>query len=117
MPTVEGAAEQRPVESATPDISRMVKLILENPGLMAQIRDAVAQDPPTDLTAQSTPAEEADEELTPVATAAPTGEDSGGAVRRQRLLKALRPYVSAERARAIDTVIALSDVLGLMRGR
>lgn len=109
------------MQSPAPDISRMVKLILDNPALMAQIRDTVMQEQPPDPGTDTAVAETSETTAAPtVADAAPhaeADEDTGMAVRRQRLLKALRPYVSPERARAIDTVMALSDVLGLMRGR
>ena len=95
-------------EKESLDISRVVSLIMENPQLIEQISALAKQD-------ASSPPEEKAEEAKPVA--ADTYNPVSARGERARLLGALKPYVSSERAKAIDSVISIADILDVMRSR
>lgn len=104
------------------DIGRVVSLIMENPELIEQISNLAKSAPTETAEAVSAPEETIQQETAPVQEAAvssaPTYIPEGG-VRgdRARLLGALKPYVSKERAKAIDSMISIADILDMMRSR
>nr|MBE6545435.1 hypothetical protein [Oscillospiraceae bacterium] len=104
------------------DISRVVGLIMENPGLIEQISNLARSAPAETAEAESPPADEVQTEAAPIkeeaVSATPTYPPHGG-IRgdRARLLGALKPYVSKERAKAIDSMISIADILDMMRSR
>ena len=98
------------------DIAKVVSLIMENPRLIEEIsamakKEATPEEPP--------PKEiEAPDERTaePAAhqvasSVAPSGRN------RSRLLGALKPYVSKDRAQAIDSMLTIVEILDAMKGR
>lgn len=95
----------------TPDISSVVNMILQNPELIAKISamakgDGAREDKP--------------ESVESVAPAPP--EHTGDAIgekrlHRAKLASAMKPYLSKERAQAIDTMLGIADILELTRGR
>ena len=93
-----------------PDLSRIVGMIMENPGLVNEIA-AMAKN------AEAAP--EAPEEPKPQAAPTPRAEgtESERRVHRSRLASAMKPYLSKERARAIDTMMSIADILDMTRGR
>ena len=103
------------------DIGRVINLIMENPQLIEQISSLAKQSSPS-VEAPAEDARENDvvtpkEEATPT-IAAPTYRSSGHSRgNRAQLLGALKPYVSEERAKAIDSMISIADILELMRAR
>ena len=95
------------------DLSKIVSTILENPSLVAQI-SAIAEK--SNVKAE----EEKESETTSVQDTsveeAPTvrrGKDE----RRTQLLAAMKPYLSEERSRTIDTMLSIVSVLGAVRGK
>ena len=103
------------------DIGKVIGLIMENPQLIEQIAN---------LTRQNSPSENKPEELKVEATAAAVKEEVVPTVtaptyksathqrgNRAQLLGALKPYVSEERAKAIDSMISIADILDMMRAR
>ena len=90
------------------DISKVVGLIMENPALIEQISALAKQ-----KTVEE--AEQKVEEAKPVST--DTYPTVSVRSERARLLGALKPYVSSERAKAIDSVISIADILDVMRSR
>lgn len=109
------------MESSSPDLSKIIGLIMENPKLIEEI-SALAKK--SDIKAdESVVADESevvesfapkDEESTPTYTPEPR---SLGREKRSHLLGALKPYVSKERGRAIDSMISIADMLDMMRSR
>ena len=113
--------------SNTPDLSKIVGLIMENPELIAQIKNlsGIVSDVPEDKNA------DADTEKTEapkisdtakaaesVSTSAPTYDEGLHSKKRRReLLCALKPFVSKSRSSAIDTMLTLSDVLDVIKER
>ena len=100
------------------DIGRVVSLIMENPALIEQI-SSLAKDIPkeeTPMTDEKT-SEERIVEQTKEAETLPTYAPQTSKQNRAMLLSALKPYVSKERARAIDSMISIADILDMMKGR
>ncbi len=100
------------------DIGKVVGLIMENPQLIEQISNLARQNKDTSQKEQaiSEPAAQENEiQASASATYAPQRTMSRG--NRAQLLGALKPYMSEERARAIDSMITIADVLEIMKAR
>ena len=97
----------------TPDLSKIVGLIMENPKLIEEISGLVKKSE-----GEMGEGEKVELEEPPKATPTVAAEaDSSRSQRRERLLCALKPYVSKERARAIDSMISIAEMLEVMRAR
>ena len=103
-------------ESEGLDLSKVVNLIMENPHLIEEI-SKLASSSGTKEEPDAQKKEET-EEITTVATTPATykGTDARGR-RRSELLCAIKPYLSDERAKAIDTMITIADIIGMMGRR
>ena len=96
-------------EGKSPDISRIISVIMENPDLIEQISSLVKEAPPD---------EPKEVEETPVAEVEASALPSSGQdlrSRREHLLSALKPYLSDERQRAIDSMMTFADILDAVR--
>ncbi len=93
----------------TPDLSKIVSLIMQNPALIEQI-SALAKSEPTVEEAPPPVAET-------VSEAAETSVEShvGSRLHRQELLNAMKPYLSENRRAAIDSMMSIADILDMMR--
>lgn len=104
--------------SSSPDIGRIIQLIMENPGLVEEISKLANSDEQKEVQEASPtislpePAR-AEESKTEPAIAAPMPQRA----KRAQLLGALKPYVSAERAKAIDSMISVAEILDMMKAR
>ena len=96
-------------QRATPDISKVISVIMENPDILERISSLVKSDSEG---AVSPPKESED---TVSAQSYANTNFQIGRSRRSQLLGALKPYVKKERAQAIDSVIAIADILDMMR--
>ncbi len=104
----------------TPDIAKVVSLIMQNPELLESIKgmmsdaDKKDSEPATD---ESAPVhEDASEVIKLDGGRSPTDDRDGRRKRRNTLLLALKPYVSKSRARAIDTMMTIADMLDAVKG-
>ena len=99
----------------TPDLQKVISVIMENPSLVAEISSLLSGkgDTGEDIPKNSVAAE------LPEATAADTepAVSRTDESRRNKLLLAMKPYLSKERQNAMDTVITVLDVLHTVRGR
>lgn len=104
-------------DNGGPDIARIVSLIMENPKLIEEISAMVKRE--EGAAAAESPAVEAREEAPHVEEVreASVPPRPGVAGRRGELLSALKPYLSTERARAIDSMMTIADILDAMRAR
>lgn len=98
---------------AEADLSKIVNLIMENPDLVEQIRSLA--------NSEEAGKEETKERVAEASTAAaepPTyrSENLPARQRRTLLLSALKPYISPERGRAIETMIGIADALDAIKG-
>ena len=89
-------------QRSTPDLSRIVSMIMERPDLVAEIAALGSEDKKPEEKKEAAP------------TMAPTY--SVGTERRTRLLSALKPYLSESRAKAIDSILTFGEVFDMMRG-
>ena len=100
--------------NSVPDLSRIVGLIMENPKLIEEISSlAKASDKSEECTVS-----EREEEVPTSAMASDGGKlSTDSKERRARLLSAIKPYVSEQRAKAIDSMITISEMLEVMKAR
>ena len=100
---------------AEADLSKIVGIIMENPKLVAEIRDMVTKAEASEDEAMPEKAEDPSEIATPSAVMSnPVSENTyreSRSSRRNDLLRAMRPYVSEERGRAIESMITIMDIL------
>ena len=96
------------------DLSKVVNLIMENPHLIEEISKLSKSSESTEK--PSPPAEETAVAETPPPETTYTRTDTRGS-KRHELLSAMKPYLSKERAKAIDSMITIADILGLMKER
>ena len=102
------------------DLSKIIGLIMENPSLIEQIsnlakqssRDQKSEDPHPVNQEVTIPKE--DIELKAEPTYSPVISQKNN---RAQLLGALKPYVSNERAKAIDSMISIVNILDMMKAR
>jgi len=94
--------------SDSPDISKVVSMLMQNPEIIASI-GAMLSKGKTDEPTKEEPKEDIETSVTP----------SEPVVRRKSnraaLLGALKPYLRESRAGAIDSMISILDVLEVMR--
>lgn len=96
-----------------PDLSKIVGLIMENPQLIEEIANlAKKSEKPTAPEEDISVTEDKPDEVAQAAIPIKDNKD-----RRMRLLCALKPYVSEGRAKAIDSIISISDMLEVMKAR
>ncbi len=96
-----------------PDLSRIVKLIMENPKLIEEISALSGGD-------SGSPSEEPAASESKTQESVPTyvePKSPNGRERRAQLLSALKPYLSGERQKAIDSMMTFADIIDSMRGR
>lgn len=102
------------------DISKIIGIIMENPDIIARIRsladESESKSVPTDAEPQVK--EECKKQSYSGFTRESASVTNAEANRRRReLLTALKPYVKCERAKAIDTMLTVIDVIGVMKER
>ena len=93
------------------DLSKVVSLIMENPALIEEI-SSLAKKESTDKSRESVEKEEQIEAVKPT-----YGAEGDAQSKRAALLAAFKPYLSENRRQAIDTMISLSGVIDMMKGR
>ena len=103
---------------AEADLSKIVNLIMENPKLIEEIK-SLGKEAKTDEVTDSqeiTDTKPETEETQTSNTYTPSVENINR-IRRKDLLSALKPYVSEERGRAIESMMSIVDILDMMRSR
>jgi hypothetical protein len=96
--------------SDTPDISKIVNLIMENPHIIKEIQDLAKNEGAS----EALPSEKATEarENEPVKE-----RHLSKTERREKLLSAMKPYLKEERARSIDTFLTIAEMLDAVRSK
>ena len=97
--------------ATTPDISRIINVLMENPRLIEEISALAQSAGETTSTEPEKKSEERVEETAATLTPDPIAVRG----RREQLLSALKPYLSDERQRAIDSIMTFADVLDAVR--
>lgn len=106
------------------DISRILGIIMENPEIIEKIRQMAQTDDTSETEIETSaspapqeaqPAENEEKETDSPKTSAPPRECDKK--RRHDLLCAIKPYVSPQRSRAIDTMLSVVEVFEIMKAR
>ena len=115
---------------AEADLSKIVDMIMKNPGIIEEIKglmtsnENVSTENSIESSAEkeSMPSDAVSPESIPSSTVASDTTDYIGAkinngerARRSELLRALKPYVSNERGRVIESMMSIADILDMMR--
>ena len=109
------------------DISKILGIIMENPEIIEKIKElsqgGEKADEKNGNAAETVSEQTATSESTFAAVSNEAAEVSATASRardkkrRHDLLCAIKPYVSSERSRAIDTMLSVVEVLEIMKAR
>lgn len=94
---------------STPDLSRIVNLIMQNPELIEQI-SALAKASPDE---EEHIEEEVKEEIETIASMHETPKKDIRSHRRE-LLSAMKPYLSESRRSALDSMSSILDIIDVM---
>jgi hypothetical protein len=94
---------------STPDLSRIVNLIMQNPELIEQI-SALAK---SDQTEEAHTEEEINEDVETVADVSNTPKRDMRS-HRHELLSAMKPYLSEGRRSALDSMSSILDIFDVM---
>ena len=102
----------------TQDISKIIGIIMENPDIIEKIK-TLADKSDTAAVTKSEPLDVKEEKPSAEVVSTSANAETRGTVkqRRHELLSALKPYVKSERARAIDTMLSVIDVIDVMKVR
>ncbi len=99
-------------EASTPDLGRIINLIMENPKLIEEISNlAKGESQPKEAPKEASPTVAPQERAEVAASAVPARSQRG----RSELLTLLKPYLSERRASAIDSMVSIADVLKIMK--
>ena len=96
--------------SDTPDLGRIINLIMENPKLIEEISNLAKGEGKAAPVARDTVPTEAPR-IAEAASAAPSRSRKG----RGELISLLKPYLSERRATAIDSMVSIAEVLKMMK--
>ena len=101
------------------DISKIMGLIMENPEIIEKIKLMMKENSSDESHEQTRKSESTDNHEEPVMAEPERTDDTykkqSAKKRRNELLCALKPYVSSERSRAIDTMLSVIEVIDIMK--
>lgn len=99
--------------SEVPDLGKIVSLIMENPDLISRIQGlAKGESGETEVKNPVVSEEVAATAAEPKRQPTPDVKE-----KRNRLLSAMKPYLSSERAKAIDSMMSVAEILDMMKSR
>lgn len=93
------------------DLSKIISVIMENPDIIDKIKSLSKSGDEPSVATESPQKELGSAESTPVATY----KESEPKLRRRELLYALKPYLSSERAKAIDSMLSIGEIIEIAR--
>ena len=94
------------------DISKVINIIMENPKLLDEIKSLASKEE------EKTDTPQASEEKEEVHTNAPIPQmPPKSRSKRSELLDALKPYISNERKKAIESFVTIAEILEVMRAK
>lgn len=95
------------------DVGKVISVLMENPSLIAEISNLVKKEEPSEPTEKTPAATEVKQEIsTPASVSIPSAKSN-----RTQLLGALKPYLSEPRAKAIDSMMTIADIIDMMKAR
>ena len=95
----------------SPDISKIISLIMENPQLVEQISSLAKSESTENKHEESAP----EESVTASVSSQPIMDYDRKSSTRSQLLRAMKPYLSESRGRAIDSMLSISGILDAMK--
>ena len=98
--------------SDTPDLSKIVNLIMQNPHLISEIQ-SLAKGEKKDEGEESSEAQT----RTEASVKADVPPRVSKSEKRGKLLASMKPYLREERARSIDTFLTIADMLDTLRSK
>ena len=106
-------------ENESLDLSRVVSLIMENPKLIEEITALARSDKASAVEEATEPSAKVPESPPAEAVEAVSTypENRPRKSRRNELLGAMKPYLSKERSKAIDSMLTIADILDMMKER
>lgn len=96
---------------AEADLSKIINLIMENPALIEQIKSMVGS-------AENTEQKSSESDIQSEKISTPTAENTyqvAQSSRRNDLLRAIRPYLSEGRGKAIESMITIADIISVTK--
>ena len=100
----------------SPDLSRIISVIMENPEIVNQISSLLSGQDEKEEPTSANPVQAVSEEPNETPVVANPIEKISKSAKRKQLLTAMKPYLSEDRARAVDSMLSIADVLSMMRG-
>lgn len=94
--------------SDTPDLSKIVNMIMSNPELINEIKSMAEEKSEEPL---------ADAQPTIPESTAPVSQSLSKSEKRARLLSGLRPYLREDRQKTLDTMLTFANMLEAVRGK
>ena len=106
-------------ESGGLDVSKVISVIMENPKLIEEIsRLSQGADSTGSQSTVSSEKEDPTSLREEISAAVPTSNETAHRKsRRNELLCALKPYLNGERAKAIDSMMTIADILEVVKAR
>ena len=98
---------------AEQDLSKIINLIMENPDIIERIKNLGKDENKEGESEFIAPTEQKAGQKGEEKEITPPPKHS----RRRELIYALKPYLSDERGRAIETMLSITDVLDMMKTR
>lgn len=99
----------------TPDLSKIVSVIMQNPALISQIASLVGGANTQTAEEVKIEVEPQKEEVESAITVQPSIQiPTHNKARRKELLNAMKPYLSETRRGAIDSMASILDILDVM---
>ena len=101
------------MSESTPDLSKIIGVIMENPDIIKRISELAGMNEKPPENAVLKEAEQIKEPL--VEPTVSTAVSSS--FKRKQLLGALKPYMSDDRSRAMESMMAIAEILDMMKAR
>ena len=106
--------------SDTPDLSKIVSTIMENPAIIEQISSLMKQKdesaPESEINIETDSAKASPDESSEASLFKSEVIKGGSrASRRHELIRAMKPYLSESRCKTVDTAIAIADIVDMIR--
>lgn len=95
--------------SDSPDISKIINLIMANPELIEKISSLAKS-------SDSKESEPVEVQRQSIETTAIPERKSPKGEKRSKLLYAMKPYLSESRSKAIDSMLGIADIIDVIRG-
>lgn len=102
-------------KGSAPDISKIISVLMENPDIIERISSLMKSEGKESADGAAPVSKDVAVPESEIKASTEPTPDNSRTRRRSQLLHALKPYVKSERAQAIDSVIAIADIIDMMR--